>query len=107
MSLVLFNLFISAVSLNNVYYLVRKHLGHKKAIGVIEELVQITEIIATGKKEIVQALKNDFKDFEDSIQYSSAINIKGVYAILTRNTKDFVNSRIAVFTPLNYLKNKK
>ena len=32
-------IFISAVSLNNVYYLVRKQLGHKKTIPIIEELL--------------------------------------------------------------------
>jgi len=97
-------IYISAVSLNNIYYLVRKQLGHKNAIPVIEELVDITEIVGTGKKEIVQALKNDFKDFEDSIQYSSALTIKGIEAIITRNTKHFVNSSIAIFTSENYLK---
>jgi len=97
-------IYLSAISLNNIYYLTRKYLGHKMAIQIIEELVQITEIIGTTKKEIVQALKNDFKDFEDSIQYSSALTITGIDAIITRNTKDYVNSKIAVFTSENYLK---
>lgn len=67
----------------------------------------MTEIVGTTKKEILQALKNDFKDFEDSIQYSCALTINGLEAILTRNTKDYKNSEIAVFTPENYLKTKK
>lgn len=97
-------IYISAVSLNNIYYIVRKQLGHKNTIPIIEELVEITEIVGTSKKEIVQALKNDFKDFEDSIQYSSALTINGIEAIITRNTKHFVNSSIAIFTAQNYLK---
>jgi len=97
-------IYISAVSLNNIYYIVRKHLGHKRTIPIIEELVEITEIVGTTKKEIVQALKNDFKDFEDSIQYSSALTIKGIEAIITRNTKHYVNSSIAIFTSENFLK---
>lgn len=72
----------------------------------MEELTDMTEIVGTTKKEIVQALKNNFKDFEDSIQYSSALTIKGVEAIITRNVKDYRNSEIAVMTPLNYLKMK-
>jgi predicted nucleic acid-binding protein len=97
-------IYISAVSLNNIYYIVRKFIGHKKTIKVIEELVEITEIAGTTKKEIVQALKNDFKDYEDSVQYSSALNIKGIEAIITRNTKDYVKSKIAIFTSENYIK---
>jgi len=65
-------LYLSAASVNNIYYIVRRFLGHKKTIKVIEELTEMTEIVGTTKKEILQALKNDFKNFEDSIQYSCA-----------------------------------
>ncbi len=99
-------LFLSAVSINNIYYIVRKFLGHKKTIEVIETLTEMTEIVGTTKTEIVQALKNDFSDYEDSVQYSSALTIKNVDAIITRNIKDYRNSSIAVMTPLNFLKMK-
>jgi len=99
-------LYLSAVSVNNIYYIVRKFLGHKKTLEVVETLTEMTEIIGTTKKEILQALKNDFSDFEDSIQYSSALTIKGVDAIITRNLKDYKNSDIAVMTPSNFLKMK-
>lgn len=97
-------IFLSAVSVNNIYYIVRRYLGHKKTVRIIEELVNMVEVAGTTKKEIIQALKNDFKDFEDSVQYSTALTIKGLEAIVTRNVKDYKNSKIAVFTPANYLK---
>ena len=97
-------IYLSAVSINNIYYIVRKFLGHKKTIDVIELLTEMTEIIGTTKSEIIQALKNDFSDYEDSVQYSSALTIQGINAIITRNIKDYKNSKIAVMTPLNYLK---
>ena len=100
-------LHLSAVSISNIYYIVRRYLGHKKTLEVIEELIDITEIIGTTKKEILQALNSDFKDFEDSVQYASALTIKGMESIITRNVKDYRNSTIAVLTPLNYLKMKK
>jgi predicted nucleic acid-binding protein len=99
-------LYISAISINNIYYIARKFLGHKKAIEIIETLIEMTEIVGTTKIEIVQALKNEFSDFEDSVQYSSALNIKGLDAIITRNIKDYRNSSIAAMTPLNFLKMK-
>lgn len=99
-------LFLSAVSINNIYYIVRKFLGHKKTIEVVETLIEMTEIIGITKSEIVQALNNNFSDFEDSIQYSSALTIKDLDAIITRNIKDYRNSNIAVMTPLNFLKMK-
>ncbi len=100
----LVQIYISAVSLNNIYYIVRKFLGHKDTIKIVEELVEITEIIGTTKKEIVQALKNDFKDYEDSVQYSSALNIKGLDAIVTRNTKDYIKAKLPIFTSESYIK---
>ncbi|TVR36674.1 MAG: PIN domain-containing protein [Cryomorphaceae bacterium] len=99
-------LYLSAVSINNIYYIVRRFLGHKKSIDVVETLIEMTEIIGTTKNEVLQALKNDFKDFEDSVQYSSALTIKDLDAIITRNIKDFRNSKIAVMTPLLFLKMK-
>ena len=66
----------------------------------------MTEIIGTTKTEIVRALKNDFSDYEDYIQYSSALTIKDLDVIITRNIKDYRNSSIAVMTPLNFLKMK-
>lgn len=99
-------IYLSAISINNIYYIVRRFLGHKKTIEVVETLTEMTEIIGTTKKEIVQALKNNFKDFEDSVQYSSALTIKEIDAIITRNIKDYKKSSIAVMTPLNFLKMK-
>lgn len=99
-------LYLSAVSINNIYYIVRRFLGHKKTLEVVEALTEMTEIVGTTKKEIIQALKNNFTDYEDSIQYSSALMIKDLDAIITRNVKHYRNSSIAVMTPLNFLKMK-
>jgi predicted nucleic acid-binding protein len=97
-------LYLSALSINNIYYIVRKFLGHKKTLEVIETLMEMTEIIGTSKVEILFALSSNFSDFEDSVQHASAIKIKGMDAIITRNTKDYRNASIAVMTPLNFLK---
>lgn len=99
-------LYLSAVSINNIYYIVRRFLGHKKTLEVVETLIEMTEIVGTTKKEISQALKNDFIDYEDSVQYSSALTVKDLDAIITRNIKDYRNSSMAVMTPLNFLKMK-
>ena len=99
-------LFLSAVSINNIYHITRRFLGHHKALDAIEALIEMTEIVGTTKNEIFQALKNNFSDFEDSIQYSSALTIKDLDAIITRNIKDYRNSSIAVMTPLTFLKMK-
>lgn len=97
-------LHLSAISINNIYYIVRRYLGHEQTLKIIEELTEMTEIIATTRFEIIQALNNNFSDYEDSIQYATATQVKDITANITRNIKDYKNSEIPVFTPTDYLK---
>lgn len=100
-------LFISAVSINNIYYIVRKFLGHKKTLEIVQLLLEMTQVIGTTKFELELALKSEFSDFEDSIQHASALNIENLDAIITRNVKDYKNATNQVMTPSQFLKLKK
>lgn len=99
-------LYLSAISVSNIYYIVRRFHGHKKTLEIIETLTEITEIIGTTKTEIFHALRNDFSDFEDSIQYSSALTIKNLDAIVTRNVRDYRKAILPVMTPADFLRMK-
>ncbi|MEZ4879437.1 MAG: hypothetical protein R2801_04645 [Chitinophagales bacterium] len=55
----------------------------------------------------MEVLKNNFSDFEDAIQYTSALKIEKLDAIITRNTKDYKQSSIPVMTPNEFLILKK
>ena len=100
------NGFVTPVIISNVYYLLRQTAKHEKVIEKLKLLVSITEILVMDKDVIIQALNSDFKDFEDALQNYSAELDKEIHLILTRNTKDFKNSLLAVMTPDNYMKSK-
>ena len=100
------NGFVTPVIISNVYYLLRQTAKHEKVIEKLKLLVSITEILVMDKDVIIQALNSDFKDFEDALQNYSAELDKEIDLILTRNTKDFKNSLLAVMTPDNYMKSK-
>lgn len=51
-----------------------------------------------------QVLASEFLDFEDGLQYFSAVKVKSIEAIITRNTKDFKPSLIPVLTPAQFLR---
>lgn len=68
-------------------------------IKLLEDLASMTEIADVTSKVIKQSLKTDFKDYEDAIQYYSALSIAKIDFIVTRNTKDFKKSLLAVLTP--------
>ena len=49
-------------------------------------------------------VNSKFKDFEDAIQNYSAENNNLINIILTRNTKDYKESTLAIMSPEMYLK---
>jgi predicted nucleic acid-binding protein len=102
----LIEIYISALSINNIHYISRKHIGEKKSVNLIKNLIENIEVVGTSKSEIVKALNSGFRDFEDSIQHATALTIEGLQAIITRNTKDYKKSKVAVFSPEIYLKTK-
>ena len=61
-------------------------------------------ILKVEEQTIKNALSSGFPDFEDSIQYFSAVNSKKINVIITRNIKDFKKSEIPVMTPGDFLK---
>jgi predicted nucleic acid-binding protein len=92
-------LYVSAISFNNLYYIINKLSGHKKAIKLLGSLSEMVNIIPLDDSIIKSALASSFKDFEDAIQYHSAILFPNIEAIITRNSKDFKNSKMAIISP--------
>lgn len=96
--------YISAVSYNNIYYILRQSLSNTAAIKLMEGLADITQIADVAGAVIRQSLKTDFKDYEDAIQYHCALSIPKIDFIVTRNTKDFKKSTLPVLTPLEAIR---
>ena len=90
---------------SNAYYVLRKLGTHKKVIEKLTQLARIIEIIGLPKDSVIQALGSDFNDFEDALQHYAAL-AEGVKVIITRNTRDYKNSQLAVLTPDQYLKSR-
>ncbi|MEQ8927716.1 MAG: PIN domain-containing protein [Fulvivirga sp.] len=97
-------LYTSALCINNIHYVIKKVVGEKKARSIIHELLALISVIEVDETDLKNALDSSFSDFEDAIQYSTAQKIKGLKAILTRNTKDYKKSKIAIFTPETLIK---
>ena len=95
----------SGLVFSNAYYVLRKLGSHNKVIEKLTQLSRIIEIIGLSKDAVMQALVSDFSDFEDALQHYAAL-AGGVKVIITRNTKDYKNSHLAVLTPDQYLKSR-
>ena len=88
--------YISAVSYNNIYYILRQSLSNKQTLELLTELSEMTETVDVTKAVISNAIQSGFKDFEDAIQYHCALAMKDVEVIITRNSKDFKLSKMPV-----------
>lgn len=92
-------IYIAAVSYNNIYYILRQSCSHSESIKILNELQEWTEIIDVSKVVIRKALKSEFRDFEDAIQYNCAKSLNKIDCIVTRDTKDFKTSSIPTMNP--------
>jgi hypothetical protein len=52
---------------------------------------------------MTKSLHADFTDFEDAIQYFSALSNKNIKCIVTRNSKDFKKSKLPVMITGEFL----
>ena len=95
-------LYTSPTVLCNVFYILRKEIGIEQAKTTIRKLRLIINVIDSSEKTIDCALNSDFSDFEDEIQYYTAQNHK-LTAIVTRNVKDYKNSKLSIETPEMFL----
>jgi len=96
--------FISALTIANCYYLMRKNSTHGKIINNLEKLCEFVEILDLRKSAILAAFKSRFTDFEDSLQNETAMSEKQIKIIITRNIQDFKKSTIEILTPDSFLK---
>ena len=98
-----FSGFVTATTITDLYYIIKKDVNHDTAISFIKDLIEIFEIIGIDKSTIKKALNSNMKDFEDAVQ-SVASNFNDIDFILTRNTKDFKNSKVKAISPRTFLK---
>lgn len=97
------NLYISSLTFANTYYLLEKELKSVKAKEVLRKFKLLVKVLPMDDKIIDLSLNSDFRDFEDAIQYYTAIENK-LDLLITRSLKDFKRSKIPVMTADEYLK---
>ena len=93
------NIYISALSYSNIYYILRKFCNHKEMVSLLKDLNAISTTLAVTESIIAKSIDSTLKDFEDSIQLYTAYSNKKIQAIVTRDIKGFKSSEIAVLTP--------
>ncbi|MCB2220610.1 MAG: PIN domain-containing protein [Bacteroidetes bacterium] len=99
------NLSITSLTFANTYYILSKELKPDKVKEILRKFKLLVHVLPLNEKIIDLSLNSDFRDFEDAIQYFTAVE-NNLEIIITRNLKDFKSSIIPVMTAETYLKMK-
>lgn len=84
------------------YFMEKGKTDHSEILKKISDMISICDLANVDRDVVEQALASEFLDFEDAMQYFSAKKW-GADIIITRNKKDFQNSQIPVYEPMEYL----
>ncbi len=102
----LIKLSVSALSLANTHYILAKFTTDQEARKILRNFKIIVSVLSLDDKVVDLALNSDFKDFEDAIQYFTAIG-NDQKLIVTRNKSDFKDSKIPIMTAGEFIKSLK
>ncbi len=95
-------IFTTTNSITNLFNILSKFEGQKIAWEKVRKFKLICGISITDDEVVEKALNSNFKDFEDALQYFSAV-ATDCEIILTRNEKDFKNALIPVMDAESFL----
>jgi predicted nucleic acid-binding protein len=87
----------------NLHYLLKKQTSNSAALKSLRKLKTLLNILSIDERIIEQSLNSEFNDFEDAIQYFTAVN-NGITLIITGNKTDYKRSKIDVLTGDEFLK---
>lgn len=94
--------YISALSVPNIVYILRKELTPQKTQQLIQQILMIFEVIDLKSSDLKNAAEMLSSDFEDAVQMCCANRIKADY-IITRNIRDFKESKVPALKPSEFL----
>ncbi|NOQ92027.1 MAG: PIN domain-containing protein [Flavobacteriaceae bacterium] len=95
-------LYVSSLTFANTYYILSQKMKLSNARKILRKFKVLVEVLPMDDKIIDLSLESDFKDFEDAIQYHTAIENE-ISIIITRNLKDFKTAKIPVLTAKDYI----
>lgn len=95
-------LIASPLSFTTVDYVLNKFESSSSVLNKLRKFKIICEVCEVNEETIAKGLSSNFKDFEDAVQYFSALQ-SNCSIIITRNGKDFKNSSIPIMTAAEYL----
>lgn len=93
-----FEAHVCDITILNIFYIARKQFDTIQIRAEIFKLLQIVSICSADHQILRKALTSLIRDYEDAVQNEVAVK-ENLDAIVTRNTKDFTNSKLKIYAP--------
>jgi predicted nucleic acid-binding protein len=97
-----FEAYICDITPVNIFYIGRKEIGRQPTVQAVADLLKMAKICTVEKNILQTALISPITDYEDAVQHECAM-AENLDAIVTRNTKDYKNASIKVYSPTEFL----
>lgn len=94
-------LVVAPISYTTASYLLRHH-GSEGVRNLLANFRQLSSVATTDERVIDDSIASLFADFEDAVQYYTALKVKAD-VIITRNVDDFALAKLPVMTAAEYL----
>ncbi len=95
--------YLSALSFSHIAYILQRSEQRRGAIQLLQTLKPLVKVLPVTSRVIDLALASAFKDFEDAVQYYTALE-GDISVLITRNVRDFSKAEITVCSAEEYLK---
>jgi predicted nucleic acid-binding protein len=99
-------IYMSASSFAALYYLIAKSTSNNEARKIIGKFKVLVHVLPVNDKIIELALNSAFRDFEDAIQYYTAVE-NDINILLTRNLRDYKHAEIPVMSAQDFIRTLK
>ena len=94
--------YIAGITAINIYYFGRKEKGRDYTLKELEKLLQVVKICPLNSVILQVAITSSITDYEDAVQHECAL-AENLDAIVTRNTKDYKNASVKIYSPGEFL----
>jgi predicted nucleic acid-binding protein len=86
---------VSPLIFSNLFYILRQQMSAPEAVSTLRKLKLLVQVLPVDEKVLDLALASSFTDFEDSIQYYTAL-VHDLGAVVTRNKRDYREAKIPI-----------
>ena len=92
----------SAITVMNLNYIIGRIENKRNAKLKTKKILKLITVESVGQAAIDKSINSKFRDFEDGVQNFCAEEANHKI-IITRNTKDYKESNLAILTPREFL----